>query len=625
LVSEPKINDLSEHLFQLGHEHEIEDSILDMEFTPNRGDCLSLMGLARDLNVFYETNIKPEIYLGDIPKLNIDFKNNASDICNEISFLKIEIKEPYIQYKDYLENYFKDLKLNKNNFFTDISNYIGYEMGQPTHCYDFSLISDGLILQKNKTECDFLTLTDKNITLDKDDLVFTDKRNEVINLAGIIGGMKTSCSKNTKTVLIECASFKPESIVGKATKYDVHSDASHKFERGVDPLCHENVLRRFIHIVKDHVDILNLEIYQEQNNTFNNTSLDIDLNKINNILGMNVSMQDFSDALKKLGFLVNNQVTVPSYRNDIHHQNDLSEEIARVTGYNNIPSDEIKIKSSQKTSYDMNEEKIKSFLYNNGFAEVINSPFCSSKETETLIVDNPLDSNRQYLRTNIIDSLLENTVYNEKRQKDSIKMFEISDIYSFDKEIKKERKIAIIISGRMGLNYREFSKQLDKHYLMQLFKEINFKIDDHIFQIDRSKINSKIKTPIFFAELQLAELCKNFDDSKIENTKSNAAKFARYVPFSEYPSSSRDLSFSIKDYSKVGELHEVINVLEVRFLKKFFIFDFYENKKTNEVKIGYRFIFQSQNKTLTDEEIDKSINSILKKVLSIETITLPGA
>jgi phenylalanyl-tRNA synthetase beta subunit len=160
---------------------------------------------------------------------------------------------------------------------------------------------------------------------------------------------------------------------------------------------------------------------------------------------------------------------------------------------------------------------------------------------------------------------------------------------------------------------------------MQLFKEINFKIDDHIFQIDRSKINSKIKTPIFFAELQLAELCKNFDDSKIENTKSNAAKFARYVPFSEYPSSSRDLSFSIKDYSKVGELHEVINVLEVRFLKKFFIFDFYENKKTNEVKIGYRFIFQSQNKTLTDEEIDKSINSILKKVLSIETITLPGA
>ena len=479
LVSKPNINDLSEHLFQLGHEHEIEDSIFDMEFTPNRGDCLSLIGLARELNVFYKTNLNPEIYEEKIPRLSIDFKNNAPDECNGISFLKIEIKEPVSHYKNYLENYFNHLKVNKNNFFTDISNYLGYEMGQPTHCYDLSSISDGLILKRNEAACDFTTLTDKTINLDIDNLVFTNKKNDVINLAGIIGGKNTSCSKDTKTVLVECAHFKPESIIGKATKYDVHSDASHKFERGVDPLCHEKVLRRFIHIVKDHAEILNLEIYQEENKFFEKTSLDIDLQKINKILGTKVNMQLYKNSLKKLGFLVDKKVTVPSYRNDINNQNDLSEEIARVIGFNNIPTNEFTIKSSKSVSSDSNEQKIKSFLSNNGFTEVINSPFCSQGNKKSLKVDNPLDSKRQYFRTNIIDSLLENIVYNEKRQKDSIKLYEISDIYFISNDnqkiIKKEKKIGIVISGRVGLNYKEFSKKLNKNYLIQLFKEINFK------------------------------------------------------------------------------------------------------------------------------------------------------
>ena len=126
----PEIEDLSSKLFQLGHEHEINEGIFEMEFTPNRGDCLSLLGLTRDLNVFYKTKTNIPIYQDEISSMNLNFINKAEDKCPFISFLNIEISGPISAYKDYLENYFHDLKLNKNNFFTDISNYVGYEMGQ---------------------------------------------------------------------------------------------------------------------------------------------------------------------------------------------------------------------------------------------------------------------------------------------------------------------------------------------------------------------------------------------------------------------------------------------------------------------------------------------------------------
>ena len=135
IIGNPSIDEISDRLFQLGHEHEIEKNIFNMEFTPNRGDCLSLNGLLRDLSVFYDVKASQEIYNEELKMLDIDFENLSQDICPQISFLKLEIDSIPDQYKDYLNDYFIDLDLNKNNFFTDISNYISYENGQPTHCY----------------------------------------------------------------------------------------------------------------------------------------------------------------------------------------------------------------------------------------------------------------------------------------------------------------------------------------------------------------------------------------------------------------------------------------------------------------------------------------------------------
>ena len=180
-------------MFQLGHENEINKDILDIEFTPNKGDCLSVFGIARDLNTVHKTNLDIDIYHGNINELNFKFKNDLPNFCPNISFLKIEIDNPSEEYKPYLERYFKDLNNPKNNFFADISNYLAYEIGQPTHCYEFESIKDGFNLTSTKETSSFKTLLGKEIKLDRNESVFM-KNDEVINLAGIMGGETTKCS-----------------------------------------------------------------------------------------------------------------------------------------------------------------------------------------------------------------------------------------------------------------------------------------------------------------------------------------------------------------------------------------------------------------------------------------------
>jgi phenylalanyl-tRNA synthetase beta chain len=145
IIENPSIENLSDSLFQLGHEHELDGNIYNMEFTPNRGDCLSINGLLKDLAVFYTIDLKGDIFTKKIKELSIDFENLSENICPQITFLKLEIDEIPQEYSNSLGSYFSELGLNKNNFFTDISNYLSYETGQPTHCYDANKMQGKLI------------------------------------------------------------------------------------------------------------------------------------------------------------------------------------------------------------------------------------------------------------------------------------------------------------------------------------------------------------------------------------------------------------------------------------------------------------------------------------------------
>ena len=202
LTEKPSKEDLSNKLFQLGHEHEIIGNLFDMEITPNRGDCLSLFGLSRDLNIFYNSKDEHEIYYGDVDELKLNFKNLSIESCPKISFLELEISDKISSYKPYLEDYFSELGNNKTNFFTDISNYISYERGQPTHCFDRESLSDELTFVDRSFHESFKTLLGDNIKLKDQNCVFTCNE-EIISLAGVMGGESTACSTKTKKVLVE--------------------------------------------------------------------------------------------------------------------------------------------------------------------------------------------------------------------------------------------------------------------------------------------------------------------------------------------------------------------------------------------------------------------------------------
>ena len=622
ILENPSINQISDRLFQLGHEHEIYNNIFDMEFTPNRGDCLSINGLLRDLAVFYTVDLNRKMHTEKLDELLIDFENLSENTCTQISFLKLEIDEVPETYKDSLNDYFLDLGINKNNFFTDVSNYLSYETGQPTHCYDANTMSGKLLFHEIERNEEFETLLDKKITLTGKNAVFS-LNNNVINLAGVVGGKSTSCSANTKTVIVECAFFQPEAIIGKSVKYDIQSEASHKFERGVDRECQEKVLRRFIKVVSEHTSIKDMSIisYEYEKNIIQ--QIPVNIHKINQIIGIDISENEYCNYLKKLGFIIQDGVIkVPAFRSDIKTQNDLAEEVARVIGYDNILRADINILKNDKRNQKDIENKLRYFLLDHGFYEVINSPFVPLSKEEAIKVDNPLDSNREFLRTNLINSLVENLLFNERRQKDSIKLFEISDVYSSNNGLHKKRKLSIIASGRVGLNYQDFSKKIDKKYLEIIFKEI---LPSEVFDfqvLSRDLLDTKIKNEIVTLEVDI----NRFSDDVLsyKELSKPAEDFIQYNTISELPSSFKDISYLIKDYTKIKDLQDLLLNFKSDLIKDMFIFDYFKNEKLKEIKIGFRFIFQSKEQTLTSSQIELIYNDIVNKSLQIDGISIPG-
>ncbi len=620
LTEKPSKKALSEKLFQLGHEHEIYGDIFDMEITPNRGDCLSLRGLSRDLNNFYNFIDPYQIYEEDIDQLDLNFKNESVESCPKISFLEIEIDENISPYKPYLENYFLNLGNNKINFFTDISNYISYEMGQPTHCFDSELITNQLVFSNRDCNDSFKTLLGNEVKLEGKNCVFTID-GEIVSLAGVMGGESTACSAKTKKVLVECAYFNPEDIIGKTVKYNLKSEAAHKFERGVDIFIQEEVLRRFITVVQDHTTIKSLKIKTFDSNNFQEKYLPIDVEGVNKILGTKLKKEEYINYLEGLGFEIKENIKIPSFRNDIASQNDLSEEIARIIGYDNIES--IPIKSDHTLKKEQNKISIiEDFFVMNGFSEVINFPFTDIEEEKSILIDNPLDSNKNNLRTSLKKSLIENLIFNERRQKDSIKLFEISDVYLKEMDITQEKKLGIIISGRRGHNYSDFTKKLDNTYINEI---LNLKNNTFIFdfeEVSREGLKTKRKEKIFFAELLVKDIPDEFFHG-IESRKANI-NFIKYHQVSEFPSSTRDFSFSIGQIDQYNNFISLIKDFQDDILKDFFIFDFYKNDKLGEIKVGIRLIFQSRTKTLSDDDIQKSVDKILQPVINLNGVSVPG-
>lgn len=623
LKMSPSKRELSEVLFQLGHENEYSDEIFDLELTPNRGDCLSLQGLARDLNYFFGCKQDLKIFDGEIDHLEIKFKNNEPLLCPNINFLYIEIESSIKDYKSYLRSYFDELDNKRVNFFTDVSNYVSYELGQPSHCYNYESLKGEIVLKKADKKKDFKTLIGEQIEVQKGDLVFS-INDEIINLAGLMGGQKTKCKSDTNKVLIEFAHFRPDDILGKSSKYGLNSEAAYKFERFVDPKLLNLAMKRFIKIVEEHVSIKKVKYVQASRGEKPNRMVKFDLSKINNILGTNYNKESITRILSSLSFQVHNdEIIVPSFRSDVININDISEEVARVVGYNNIPSQKINLPKINKKLSSVNY--LRKFLNKNGFTEVVNFQFSNIEDDDNIVIDNPLDINKKTIRTSLKMSLIENLLYNERRQKESIKLFEISDIYKTDKDgnIVYEKYLALIASGRVGNNYKEFTKKIDVSFVKEIFHNLKFDVDTYLTKIQRESLETKRKDEIFFIEIPFKEVEALIDSSEIIEIDSNILN-QRYKDISDFPSSNRDFSFLVNDTDTIKLISQKILDFKSKILKDVFLFDFYEDRSRQKVKAAFRFIFQGVSKTLTEEEINQDLEPLLNDILSLKDVSIPG-
>ena len=612
-------DELSEKLMQLGHENTYENGIFDIEITPNRGDCLSTKGILRELSNFYNIEASFPIFDDNIKDFNFEFINNSKNDCPIIFFLKIEIDKIPAQYNSYLENYFNDLNINKTNFFTDVSNYVSYELGNPTHCYDSEKVGNQLVLERLNKKKYFKALNGKSIDLCERDLVFSDGDN-VLNLAGVMGGVSTSCDENTLKALVECAFFKPKSLIGNSIKYDLNSEAAYKFERGIDPHNLEITLRRFIAIIKDHTEIRSVSLCKKTYQDFKYKYIKNDKSMVEKILGIEINDEIYKKILENLGFTIDERILVPSFRHDVEDLNHIAEEVARVIGYDKIPPKNLSI-LPKPTDLNKGIDQLRLLFASKGFNETINYPFESEERRSSIKLDNPLDSNKPYLRNSLINSLVKNLEYNERRQKDSIKLFEISNIYDYDKGLSEKRKLGIIMSGRIGHNHEDFNKFINLEYCKNVLLEISEDFGT-IQEISRSVVNSKNKTKIFVAEIDLDK----FSINEYHESLNDIIKFNNitYNEISDYPLTNRDLSFLIKKDSQKKVLLSILESFDHELLIEKFMFDTYKDPKSGNVKIGYRFTFQSNKKTLTDSEVDKVIDDIVKLTTEIDGIEIPG-
>ena len=265
---------------------------------------------------------------------------------------------------------------------------------------------------------------------------------------------------------------------------------------------------------------------------------------------------------------------------------------------------------------------IEDFFTQNGFSEVINFPFTEKDEKKSIQIMNPLDSNRKYMRTSLKDSLIQNLLYNERRQKDSIKIFEISDVYSKNSSIRIEKKLGLIVSGRRGNDFNNFSKTLDSKYLDKMLNQRHDASPFEIVEIPRAKLDSKKREKIFYSEIIINQIPDTFFEGN--ELLRDPINFFKYSPISEFPSSTRDFSFSIRKPDKYYELLNLVEDLNHEDLKDSFIFDYFINQKSGEIKVGVRLIFQSSLKTLSDAEIQNAVDNILKPIIELDNVAIPG-
>ena len=638
------------------------DVIFDFELTPNRPDCLGIIGLARDLGALTGEKIND---------IDISFNGTVNDINSD---LKITIENPELCSR-YTASIIENVKIQPSpqwlqnrllaigerpvNNIVDVTNYVMFETGQPLHAFDRKKIMNTTInvRRANKGE-KLVTLDGKKRNLDDSMVVISDS-NRSIGLAGIMGGENSEVSKDTTSIVLESATWNATNNRQTAKKLDLNSQATLRFEKGLKKGLAEIGLRRAIKLILEITDGVTSNNIIDIN-TSNNTHTDIiffQYEKIKKVLGIQIEKKIVEKTLDLLGFKFKSEsngwkVEIPYWRPDITIQEDIVEELARVIGYDDIPTTILSgtPPSSIPQKFIRLREKISDVLVGLGMYEVINYPttsidgekrvLISQKEPKYIKLKNPVNLESPIMRRTLIEGVLENIAKNSKVWKNPIKIFELGKVFH-DNGGRKPEEPYYIVGGFAGprneINWDSENKDIDffdvKGVIESLFDEINVKpkfeiLENPLFtkgvcssisifdqnigmlgQVNKNvleKFNSEIGK-IFIFELSIEKIFKLIED------KSNLLE-KKFKEFNRLPSSYRDLSLVVNSGIFVGDL--IDQIANNKLIKSINIFDVFDGKGVpkNKKAIGLRLTYQSLDKTITSQEINKSEQRIISEL-----------
>ncbi len=618
------------------------DTIYTLDLNPNRSDCLSHLGFAYEVATVLDERIEmPEIHYKESEE---DIKNSyelsvETEKC-PLFILKlikdVEIKESPSFIKERLEA----AGMRSINNVVDISNYIMLEYGQPLHYYDADKIKNVLGVRMAHNNEEVVTLDNKKRILSSEDIVITDGE-KAIGVAGVMGGFDTEVTENTKNILVEAAIFDPLSIRKTYLKLDLRSEASIRFEKGLNFEYTYEAISRSCHLLEKYANgkpTKNVLIHDRVDKTPKKAS--VTLEKINKVLGLSLTSNEIKNIFDRLGYEYSGEfeVTIPNRCMDVSIKEDLIEEVGRIYGYDKIVG-KLPIQASKKGGY---SPKIK---YRKDISKRLRSLGLNEVKTYTLVSENdanvfnyenkiiklerPISKVRTHLRSSLIPSLLEVVKFNEARGVKDINIYELSNVYiKKDEEYVESLKLSFLVKGKyIGsewnnsiikgdfytlkgilenlLHYLGFDKRI-KYTTENILSFMHPGISANVL-IDNEVVGflGKLHPNVSKEELYICEL--NID--LLFNKKSKKIK---YEEPSKYPSVNRDLAFLFDKDIVIGEVLEEINKISGKILKKLEIFDIFvrEDKKS----IAFSLEFVDKTKTLVEEEINSIIDKIIENI-----------
>tara|TARA_Y100000389_G_scaffold62077_1_gene58150 strand:- start:138 stop:2546 length:2409 start_codon:yes stop_codon:yes gene_type:complete len=628
------------------------DNILEIGLTPNRSDAMSHYGVARDLKAFYDfKSIKSKIVLPSVNsfesvKLDENFKINIEDTVKCPFYSGLIIKNIKVGHSSKeLQNKLKSIGLKPINNVVDITNFVMHEIGQPLHAFDLDKI-ENISVKSLKSGTKFKTLDENIIELDKEDLMICSS-NKPLCLGGVYGGYESGVSDSTTNLFLESAIFDPVTIRKSSKRHQLFTDASYRYERGVDPEKVLYALKRAAILIKENnPKSSSSDIIVEDNLKLETKGICLRYNKIDSVTGQKIDKDVITQILSSLDFEIKNHteeglnIVAPNYRCDVYREIDVIEEILRVYGFNNIPVNS-KISMSMPEIGKNKINKIESNISNNligiGFNEIINNSICSpgtnekfKKEPVKLI--NPQGIELSNLRNSLIPNALESIKHNYNRQNRSLKLFEIGNIYFLEDENYIENKrLNIAVTGEIfkenwiskySKNNFYYLKGVAENLLRQLnISNIRYEINnDDLFEY-RLNIYSNKKIIGFLGELN-SDYTQEFSlEQKIhmlnidlDNIKMRSLN-VKYQELSKFPSSRRDLSMLLNDKISFDAIKELAFKLENKILIDVNLFDEYKGEKIEDKKKSFAvsFTFNDSKKTLTDKVIDKIMVNLTDK------------